>query len=475
MRLQAFKELWRKYRAVWSLAWQHRHQMQPKPLQPHEAEFLPAALALQETPMSPAPRLAQWLIIGFFMLALLWALFGKIDVVATAQGKIVPNDRTKTIQPLEPAAVKAIYVKDGQPVKRGQVLIELDATTTQADQDRVQGELLAAQLQVARGQALLQALQSGKPPLLVKPKEPVSPQADDMVRESQQQLQGIYAEYMAKRSRIEAEAGERQAQAQSIQESVRKLEQSLPITRQRANDYKNLVEKNFVSQHGYLEKEQARIEQEGELALQRSRLKEMGAALQSTRTQVMTVMSETRRASLDSITEGQQKVAALQQELLKAQQRGRMTRITSPVDGTVQQLAVHTVGGVVTAAQPLMVIVPRDNSVEIEAFIENKDIGFVRPGQVAEIKVETFQYTKYGTLPAELITVSVDAINDEKRGLIYSSRVKMKKSTLKVGGAAVQLSPGMAVTVEIKTGKRRLIEYFLGPLLQAKDESLRER
>jgi hemolysin D len=159
----------------------------------------------------------------------------------------------------------------------------------------------------------------------------------------------------------------------------------------------------------------------------------------------------------------------------KADSRGRLMRLTSPVDGTVQQLAVHTQGGVVTEAQPLMVIVPSDNPLEVEAMFENKDIGFVKAGQEAAVKIETFQYTKYGTIDAEVATVSHDAINDEKRGLIYSSRVRMDKTTLMVDGTEVSLSPGMAVTVEVKTGSRRVIEYFLAPLLQHTSESLRER
>ncbi len=155
--------------------------------------------------------------------------------------------------------------------------------------------------------------------------------------------------------------------------------------------------------------------------------------------------------------------------------RSALPPLASPVDGTVQQLSVHTEGGVVTEAQPLMVIVPSDNPLEVEAFFENKDIGFVKAGQEAEVKIETFQYTKYGTIDAEVSSVSHDAINDEKRGLIYSSRVRMARTRLMVDGTEVGLSPGMAVTVEVKTGQRRVIEYFLAPLLQHTSESLRER
>jgi hemolysin D len=150
-------------------------------------------------------------------------------------------------------------------------------------------------------------------------------------------------------------------------------------------------------------------------------------------------------------------------------------RLTAPVAGTVQQLAVHTVGGVVTAAQPLMVIVPKENVLEVEAWLPNKDIGFVNVGQVAEVKVEAFPFTKYGSLPGRVIQVSADAIQDEKRGLVYATRVRLARDTLRMENRAVRLTPGMAVTVEVRTGQRRVIEYFLDPLIQVGRESLRER
>lgn len=470
-RLQAFADLCTRYDAAWRHAWQHRKQMEWIERLPHEAQFLPAALSLQETPVSPAPRVAMWMLIGFAFLAVLWASFGYIDVVATAQGKIVPNERTKTIQAMETATVKAIHVTDGQRVKAGEVLIDLDATTAQADQDRVQSDLGVALLQVARGQAMLAALDSGRSLMLTRP----NGVDDAKFAEAQRLLAGQMAEVSAKQSRIEAETAKREAELRSTQELVRKLEQTLPIANQRAQDFKNLVDQNFVSKHGYLEREQARIEQEGDLANLRSRLKEVEAALRETRSQRATLLAETRRVSLDGITDGQQKIAALEQELRKADSRGKLMQLRSPVDGTVQQLVVHTVGGVVTPAQPLMVIVPGENLLEIEAFLENKDIGFIKLNQDAEVKIETFQYTKYGTIHAKVISLSHDAINDEKRGLIYSTRVNMDKASVNVEGTPVSLSPGMAVSVEIKTGKRRVIEYFLAPLMQHANESLRER
>lgn len=471
LRIQAFSDLFRRYGAAFRHAWQHRAGMEPVERLPHEAQFLPAALSLQETPVSPAPRVAMWMLLGFALLTFFWAVFGHIDVVATAQGKIVPNDRTKTIQPFETSTVKAILVSDGKMVKTGDMLIELDATTAQADKDRVQGDLAAARLQIARGQALLGMLETGREAKLPRP----AGVDDAMFIEAQRLLAGQIGEYTARLGRIDADISRREAELRSTLELVRKLEQTVPIAQQRAQDFKNLVDQHFVSRHGYLEREQARIEQEADLANQRSRLKEIEAALRETRSQRSELSAETRRVTLDSIIDGQQKAAALEQEFLKADSRGKLMRLSSPVDGTVQQLAVHTVGGVVTPAQPLMVIVPRDNPLEVEAFIENKDIGFIKPNQDAEVKIETFQYTRYGTLHARVTSVSHDAINDEKRGLIYSTRVKMDKSTINVDGTEVSLTPGMAVSVEVKTGKRRVIEYFLSPLIQHTTESLRER
>jgi hemolysin D len=438
---------------------------------PHEAQFLPAALSLQETPMPVAPRVTMWLLIGFAVISLGWAVFGQIDVVATAEGKVVPSGRTKTIQPFETSTVKTIHVTDGQQVKVGDPLIELDSTVALAEQNRLEGDLAMAVLQIARGRAMFNALEKGQTVQLSRPEG-----IDELkFAEAQRLLSGQLAEFSAKQNRIDAEKAKREAELISIQTLVRKLEQTVPIAKQRAQDYKNLVDQNFVSTHGYLEREQARIEQEGDLANLRGRLDEVKAALAEIRTQRAGLLAESKRINLESITEGGQRLASLKQDLLKASSRGKLMQLTSPVDGTVQQLAVHTIGGVVTPAQPLMIIVPSESTLEVEAFIQNKDIGFVKPNLEAEVKIETFQYTKYGTIRAHVTSVSNDALNDEKRGLIYSTRVKMEKSSISIDGKTVSLSPGMSVLVEIKTGKRRVIEYFLSPLIQRSSEGLRER
>lgn len=464
-------DLGQRYKAAFGAAWRGRAEMTPVERVPHERQFLPAALSLEETPVSPAPRLAMRLLLAFAVLTVLWAVFGRMDVVATAPGKIVPDDRSKTIQPFEVATVTRILVRDGQAVEAGEALLELDATRTRADQARLRGELALARLQVARGRALLAVLDQKAEARLARP-EGVT---EDQFREAERLFGGQVEEYAARVGQIEAETARRRAELEATRALVGKLEQILPLVRQRAGDFKRLAAQDFVARHRWLAEEQARIDLAGDLAGQRHRLKEIEAALGVARSQRRGLRAETRRRAQDSIIEGRQKQAALEQEYVKAESRGRLMRLTSPVAGTVQQLAAHTVGGVVTPAQPLMVIVPRGDRLEVEAFIENKDIGFVRPNQEAEVKVETFPYTKYGAINARVISVSHDAIQDERRGLVYSARVRMAASKLRVGDAEVNLSPGMAVSVEVKLGTRRVIEYFLSPLMQHAQESLRER
>ena len=471
LRLQAALDLLKRYAAVFGHVWKIRKDLDPPQRLPHEAAFLPAALELQETPVSPAPRIVAWLLIAFAFIALLWAGFGRIDVVAVAQGRIVPNAGSKLIQPIDTAAVKAIHVVDGQAVKAGQVLVELDATSAQADSVRTGNDLSTAKLQAARARGLLTALTDGRTPRLAPP----AGIAVERIAQEQRLLDGQYAEYQARIARIDAEIARREAEYRSTGEVVRKLEQTVPIARKRAEDYKGLVDKNFISKHGYLEKEQIRIEQEADLQTQRSRLKELAAAIDEAKGQRNSAVAETRRLALDTLNEAEQKATSFGQELVKADTRGKLMTLTAPVDGTVQQLAVRTVGGVVTEAQVLMVIVPQDDALEVEAFLENKDIGFVNAGQAAEVKVETFPFTRYGTIPASLVHVSRDAINDEKRGPIYSARARLQRATMQVEDKTVNLSAGMAVSLEVKTGKRRVIEYFLSPLLQRGSESLRER
>ena len=471
--MSAKRDLLNRYRQTWRHAWQRRKTMDAPPRLRHELQFLPAALALQDSPVHPAPRVIQWLLMAFAALALLWACVGEIDVVATASGKVVPNGKSKVIQPNEVAVVKAIHVQDGQRVQAGDLLVELDGQITGAEVERLHSDLLAAQVDRARAGALLEAIAQDREPASLAQRIPQA--SAEQQQSAQRWLQGQYLELRSALDQGAALIAQRRAELQAAQTTVAALQQSLPISRELAADYKRLLAKQFVAKHAYLEKEQSRLDQERELAIQQVRVRELQAATQAALSQQAGILAQTRRAMLDLQNEAGQRAAALEQELKKAEQRDRLTRLTAPVDGTVQQLAIHTQGGVVTEAQPLMVIVPSDQPVEVEAMLENKDIGFVRAGQEVEIKVETFSFTKYGVVQGVVQSISNDAIEDEKLGLVYSTRILLKDSSIQVGANRIDLSPGMAVRAEVKTDKRKVIDYFLSPLKEYQDESLKER
>jgi hemolysin D len=235
------------------------------------------------------------------------------------------------------------------------------------------------------------------------------------------------------------------------------------------------MKKGYVAKATFLELEQQLLELQGQLGVQRKRFDEANSSLSYTRKQRKQVEAEFNRTIIIQRGDALKRAKSFEQDVIKAQERSRLQTLRAPVDGVVQQLVIHTVGGVVTPAQELMVIVPADTRIEVQVMVLNKDIGFVHTNQRAEIKIESFPFTKYGTIDGKVLHISRDAVQDEKLGLIYPARVEMAKSTILSGNKEVRLTPGMVTTVEIKTGKRRLIEYILAPLQRYQDESMRER
>jgi hemolysin D len=474
MSAAALPSLLARYLRVLRASWAARGQLAARPRTPLERQFLPAALEILETPAPALPRAVVWTIVLALAFSIAWSTIGRIDEVAVAAGKVIAADKTKIIQPAETGVVKRILVADGQVVKAGQVLIELEAaaTATAADTARTREALMAARLEAARYDALAHAARGiAAAPSLAAPKGATRTLIDAETRAMVSQ----YQEHRAKLAALDAGIAKRTAEAASVQELVTKLAQTLPIAQRRAEDYKNLVKQKFISEHGYLEREQTRIEQERDLAFQEARVRELKAGIEEARRRRESLVAEFERTAVNVKTDADKRAALLEQELVKAETRERQQVLTAPVDGTVQQLAVHTVGGVVTPAQALMVIAPSDYQAEIEAVLENKDVGFVRVGQRAEVKVETFPFTRYGTLPGTVSYVSQDAAPDEKRGLLFQARVKLDRPSLRVDERDVTLSPGMAVTAEISTGKRRVIDFFLDPVRKVAHEGLRER
>jgi len=455
-----------------------------------ELAFLPAALEIVETPPSPIGRAIGATLIVLFCLALTWASFGHVDIVASATGKIVPSGRVKLIQPFETGVVRAIHIHDGQSVKAGDLLIELDPTMTAAEQEHIRSDLIAAQLDIAR----LRAALSDDPEGMFQPPAGASPALVNMQRKF---LAQQIDEYRAKLGALDRQRVQKEAERATIAATIAKLDASSPLIQQRVDIRKYLADKELGSKLTYLEIQQLLTENEKDLMVQKSRLQEADAAIAAITQSHAQADAEFRRTLFGELAEAERKAGGLADDLAKAEQRTKLQLLTAPVDGVVQQLSVHTIGGVVTPAQQLAVVVPADAVLEVEAMVPNRDIGFVHPGDDAQIKIDTFNFTRYGLLHGRVVSVSRDAIvretpqdrnNDRPKGaesdssepkgqeFVYSARVSLDRTQIQVDDDAVaNLSPGMAVTVEIKTGSRAVISYLLSPLLRYQHESMHER
>lgn len=452
-----------------------------------EREFLPAVLEIVETPPSPTGRGVMLVICGFCVLAIAWACWGELDIIASAPGRIVVNGRNKTIQPFERGVVRAIHAREGQVVKAGDRLVEMDSTDSLAERERITVALRAARFDAARFEAVLDGTAlDGKaalrPPVEANPEE---------IALQRLLLADTLAGHRARIAGLEQQVAQKAGERATIEATREKLAAILPLVRERVEARRYLVEREVGSRLTLLTERQELISTEQELNVQKSRKVETEAGLAAATAALRQEDADFRRKVMADLLEARQKVAAFSQELVKAEQRAALEVLTAPVDGTVQQLGIATLGGVVNPAEALMVIVPSGNTVEIEAILSNKDIGFVKPGDPVEIKVDAFPFTRYGLLQGTVTDVSGDAVPLDPgpnavggsggaaasvgQALAFRTRIALAETKLVVNGQPVSLTPGMTVTAEIRTGSRRMIEYLISPLLRYRQEALRER
>ncbi len=453
-----------------------------------ELEFLPAALELIETPASPLGRITMWTLIVLVLVALIWTIVGKVDIIATAPGRIIPSGQVKLIQPFEIGVVKAIHVKDGDHVKADDLLIELDPTTNAADVDRVSHDLMQAELDAAR----LTAALTGNADSFVAP-DGADPA---MVEASRHELAAAISQHQAKISGLDRQIAAKQAERDQAKSTIVKVEASLPIVQKRVAIYEKLAANEYSSKVAALEAEQQLVEAKDNRAVAQHELEGAEANIAALQQEKQGTEAEFRAQTMDDLSKAKQKAAEDTQEKIKAEQRTELQTLRAPVAGTVEQLSIHTVGGVVTPAQTLLVVVPEGAGLEIEAMLPNRDVGFVHVGQPAEVKVEAFNYTRYGLMHGTVAGISRDAVQsggrkdphkpasdsddpdeaDNPQGSSsYVARVALSATAFDTEDGLLPLEPGMSVTAEIKTGRRRVIEYLLSPLLRYKHEGLRER
>jgi len=439
-----------------------------KGMNEHEKEFLPAVLEVTETPPSHAARLLTYVIMLMFTVLILWSVLGKIDIIATATGKLIPAANIKTIQTLVDSEIEEIYVQEGQYVKEGQDLIKFNQTEVLANINRVENEMEALEISIAR----LQALLTDNPEDNFAYDETID---EYLIKMHTGLLKSQMAEKAARIEVLNGQITKAEKEKDTIGADLHRIEKLLPSVEERIEKKKILADQKLIARLSFLEQEEELTNLQEQRNVQAKKLAETEANIESLHKELRQYLAEFDKNVMQELTESREKLASYQQELIKYEEALKRTIVKAPLSGYVQQLVYHTKGGVVETAKPIMNIVPEDYKLEADVMILNKDIGFVRPEQDVEIKIDSFPFTKYGTIKGLVRNISGDAVQDEKLGLIFPSRLTLLDNKILADGQIVQLKPGMSVTAEIKTGKRRVIEYLLSPVMKYLNESMRER
>jgi len=460
-------------------------------LTPLEREFLPPLLEIQETPPSPVKRWTVWTLIGLVIALTTWASVGKVSIVATAPGKFIPDGRLKEIQPLESSMVKAIDVREGQRVHKGDLLIELDPALSAAQLRANADKYGFNRLEQAR---LISELSDRRPDFADVEQPRARIQLEERIRRAQE------SDYAAKLAQARATISEKSAALAAAQATLEKYLQLSSLAAQREASAKPLVPIGAISREDYLKLQEDLVQNRQDAAAQQKTIEEGRAAL----TQADQALDQVKRDhAADLYHDLAQRVAdepALKGDFDKSKKLYALEWLRSPVDGVVQRVDVTTTGQVVTPAQSLVTIVPDGTALIVEATISNQDIGYVKVGQPVQVKVDTFPFQKYGTLSGTLVWISPDAEDkaatsrdvdtrtgavpestlratdhDPNAGFVYRVHIRVAAARFIVEGQPRYVGPGMTVQADILTGQRRVIEFFLSPVIKYLNEGLRVR
>jgi hemolysin D len=435
-----------------------------------ETEFLPAALEVLETPPNPLGRTVLWLLLAFVIISLLWAGFGRIDIVASAQGKIIPRGHVKIIQAADIGVVRAIHVTEGQPVRAGQPLVVLDATLTKADAAQARESQFVASVDRARAAALVEAASGGNGRFVAPDNTPPA------INEVQGNLAAArIAEHRTELAALREERAQRAAELAMVGAEVGKLEEQLPLAEEQLSSLEKLDKDGLVPKLRVTEIKERVVGLRKDLVIRREEVFKSRAALSGVEHQIAKLQNEFRATALDAFTEADANYRLRTEEVKKADDKAALTVITSPISGTVAQLSVHTIGAVVKPADPLLIIVPQGAELIVEAMVLNKDVGFVHVGQPAEVKLEAYPFTRYGVLQGTIEQLSTDSVENKELGLVFPCLVRLRQAYIQIGDKRVSLAPGFSATAEIKTGDRRILEFLLSPLSRRLQEAGRER
>jgi HlyD family secretion protein len=453
-----------------------------KLLQPPDAslEFAPAILAIQQRPPAPLPRVVLYATLLLFAVVIAWSCIGKLDIVATAQGKLVPSTYLKIVQPADAGIIKEILVHEGDRVSAGQLLLRLDTTLSAADRNIVEKEVELRELQLRR----IEAETTGKKmmPTAADTKSGMYTEVENQARARSR----AYQDALHTEQSVLDQAQEDLAAAQA-QEA--KLAQLLPILAKEEESLAALAKDGLVSRFQYAEKQRERIDTEQNLAAQRRTAASLTSRVGESRGRLARVTSDYQQQLLTERVDAQGALDKAREELAKERHRTALSELRAPQDGIIKDVATYTVGAVVGSGTVLMSLVPVQDELVAEVMVSNDDVGFVRVGQDVKVKLAAFPFQRYGMLEGTVLRIAADAAESsldkespraqpeagQPEVSPYKAIVKLNAQKLRAQGAEWPLAPGMHVVAEIRQGTRTVLEYLLSPVEKTVTEAARER
>ncbi|HUN69888.1 MAG TPA: HlyD family type I secretion periplasmic adaptor subunit [Burkholderiales bacterium] len=440
------------------------------PAAARRSDFLPAILQLQEEPPQPLPRFVLWTVLALACALMLWASVGKLDVVAVAEGRLVPKSQLRIVQPAEGGVMRELLVREGERVRAGQVLARMDVRAAEADAATAQNEIALRRLQIRRIDAELEGTR-----LAALPEDP--PRLHAQVEAQREARMHAHEASLAEQRTVIARA---RREMQAALETLGKLSGALPVLIEQERAFERLARDGYAGKLMLAQRSRERLEAEQDLRAQEYRVEAARAAIDQGERRIAQLAAGYRAQLQGERVEAETQLARLEQELEKLSHRQRLAELRAPADGVVKDLATQTPGAVLSPGTVLMTLVPDGEALIAEVWLANQDAGFVTGGQSAKLKLASFPFQKYGMLDAKVARVSADSTergDSAKAGAAFAYRAQLEPAAqeLRLGEARHALLPGMQLTAEIKLAERTVLEYVLSPVQKVASEAGRER
>ena len=428
-------------------------------------EFKPLLVELEDSPTSPLARWLFWILTVMMIFIVSWLYFAKVDVVVSARGKVIPSGEIKVVQPIESGIVKKILVKEGDLVKKGQVVMEIDPSVTETNLESKITNAKLLNIEVERLKALISNRRFSINKFQEVTPNVIKTQTSlyNSTKQSQQQQINL----------VRKQLEQAREQLNSLKSDISRINQLYNITKKR--EQKLFLVLDIIARKDYELVYNQMIDYEQQLAMKRHEALGIKAKISELNQQIKLIKEEYKNKLLEELTQKRKELTVLNAEVASIKFQNAKQLIKSPVNGYISKLLVHTEGGVVTPAEKLMMIIPKDAPLIFKVTVLNQDIGFVKKDMNVSVKIDTFSFQKYGLIEGTVIHVADDAIEDEKMGPIYEILIQPHDYFLEYGREKFAINSGMSITAEMKVGKRRVINFFIYPLIRYLDEGMSVR